>query len=57
MEFIDNLINELSPIRDIAMRLIGADPNYVSNNGVLSISKKPRIGSEAYALNLFDLEL
>ncbi len=54
MEFIDQLIDELSPIRDVAMRLIGADPKYILSNGVMSISKRPKIGTEAYALNLFE---
>lgn len=53
MEFIDNLRDELSPIRDVAVRLIDADPKYTLRNGALSISKRPKIGSQAYALTLY----
>ncbi len=54
MEFIDDLTDELSPIRDVAMRLIGTDPKYILSKGAMSISKRPKIGPEAYALNLFE---
>lgn len=54
MEIIDDLIDELYPIRDVAMRLIDADPKYKWSNGVLSISKRPKIGSQTYALILYE---
>ena len=54
MEFIDKLTDELSPIQDVAIRLIGADPKYILRNGVMSISKRPKIGTEAYALILYE---
>lgn len=49
MEFLDNLIDELYPIKNVALTHIKTDASYKFESGVLSISRRPKIGPEAYA--------
>jgi hypothetical protein len=53
MPFIDSLITDLRPAQDVATRLLGEGPENDIQDGVIRISKRRKIGTEAYAIILY----
>jgi hypothetical protein len=52
-EILGKLIGPESSVREVALRLLGTDAHVSPVSGALCISRRPRIGSEAYALRVY----